>query len=680
VPKSRTLPEIVTSGLVLPDGAMLEQLAGNQLLLAMDGREEIGASIEHEGTRFVPLPLDKGYEEALKLPAQTAPYGSVDALIKGVASAVQGNTGLNAQQSLLVAAFVLASWVSEFLPVPPVLNLWGQAGMETALLCVLRSLCRRPLALIDPSLRQLSLIPQGLVPTIFLRRPSDAAFRRFLSISSDQDVLCGDHFLQICSPIVVFTAQPVSVPALRLRLATSGAPYRRISQPQIQELRHIQRQLLTYRLTRHQQVAGSCFDVPRFGHETRITASILAACVAGDESMQQAIRAALQEHDDTAKAASSQGADAVVLEALLVLLHEGSTEAYVGEIARLANAVLFGRQANTKLSLQDVGGIIREGLGLFTRRMSQGVQLRLDSAAAAVIHREAYSRGVLSLLAPRADCEFCREVVRTAKSSLAHKSHPPRVSSTPSTPSALLHPSEDSDADAHEPVNDSFMTEKRITENKRYLLHRLGAAGCPVNWREVEFPREPLEIFRAPAALGTDLFPLAGRGDRTGVAVHVQIRASAPITITGFEVEADWLHGEAEFWFDRCEKHGTYCFHGCCNGDVRIAMNGLLNDKLFSNLRLQEGEKVSGYLVFTIPEVVPLDNWRLEGTVWFYDEFGKQHPCRITFMNSQKIKGEGDSYIRFVSAAELEGKGRRTLMSKERKPRSTRRTLRRSKN
>jgi hypothetical protein len=431
--------EIVTTGTLLPGGGMIEQLTQHRLLLALDGHEQIGSLIDHAGLRFVPAVLNDGYEKALKLPDRTAHYGSLGALIKRIAGAFQDGTEFDARQSLLIAGFVLASWVPEFVPMPPMLNVYGQPGTETAVLAILSFLCRHPLPLIDPSLRQLASLPQGLSPTIFLRHPADAALQRLHVIANNQVVLCGRHFLQLCSPVVAFTARPVSVQALRLKLPTSGVPYRRILQPQIQDLREIQRQLLKYRVARHQQVAGSRIDVPGYMQETRVIARTLGACLEGDAILQMEMIRVLQDHDEAAKAASALSLDAIVLEALLALIHEGYDQAYVREIRELAEHILLGRQNPAPLRDQNIGQIVREGLGLSTYRGSQGVYLRLDAATAAAIHREAYSRGVLSLLEPRSDCVFCGEVVRAAISSLADEACTPSASSAPST---QLHPSE----------------------------------------------------------------------------------------------------------------------------------------------------------------------------------------------------------------------------------------------
>ena len=247
----------------------------------------------------------------------------------------------------------------------------------------------------DRSLRQLAQLPTGLRPTLFLRQPGEAALRRLLSISGDGEIFYRNGLLQICSPTVVFTTRPISTPAVRRRLPSCGTPFRRVSQSQIEELRQLQGQLLKYRLTRHQQVAESTFDAPNFCPETRLIARMLGACLEGDTKARQQMIDALGETDETTLASAAQSPEAIVLEALLVLVHERRDQAFMREIRELAQGIFLGRQDPTRLRDQDVGTIVRDTFGLVTRRQKKGISVDLEAIQSAAIHREAYARGVL---------------------------------------------------------------------------------------------------------------------------------------------------------------------------------------------------------------------------------------------------------------------------------------------
>jgi hypothetical protein len=148
---------------------------------------------------------------------------------------------------------------------------------------------------------------------------------------------------------------------------------------------------------------------------------------------------ALEEHDELAKVASAQSPEAAVLEALLVLIHEHHTEARVGEIAELAEGILLGRQQTIRFSAKAVGAILTDHLGLHSKRKGAGYELRLDSATCREIHRSANHWGVLSLLEPRPDCDYCGEVVRPAIPTIVDEASAPTTASATST---LVHPSE----------------------------------------------------------------------------------------------------------------------------------------------------------------------------------------------------------------------------------------------
>ena len=110
----------LTAGMILPDGAMLDLLAGERLLLYARGRERIGGSIEYAGKRYGPAPLPADYQRALRLPDRTVDYGSVESLVRSIAAVIGRDTELDAQSGLLIAAFVLSTWVwRNFCPLRP---------------------------------------------------------------------------------------------------------------------------------------------------------------------------------------------------------------------------------------------------------------------------------------------------------------------------------------------------------------------------------------------------------------------------------------------------------------------------------------------------------------------------------------------------------------------------------
>lgn len=152
--------------------------------------------------------------------------------------------------------------------------------------------------------------------------------------------------------------------------------------------------------------------------------------------LQREVIAALEKHDEGTKARSAQSPEAVVLETLLALIHEKQREAYIGELTELANAFLIARQQALQLGTYAIGKMLRDDFGLPTTRGRKGIFVPLNPATAAAIHREAFARGVLSLLDPRADCQFCRAIVSDhAQPQAASAPTAPNAPATPDTSS-----------------------------------------------------------------------------------------------------------------------------------------------------------------------------------------------------------------------------------------------------
>ena len=420
-------------------------------------------------------------------------------MLEKLSTTIHLHTGLDAQDSLLVGVYVLATWVAEFLPAPPCLNIWGPDGTETILFDLLSCLCRRPLTLLDPSLRQLAKLPESLCPTIFLRRPTEKSLGRLLSTSRDPNVLYGGRLLHLSSTFVFFTTRPLSLPALRVALPVLAVPYRRLPRDQARELHALRGQLLMYRLLHHEQVAQSDFDVPRFARESRVTARILGACMEGNATSQPAIVSALENRDEDEKVQLSQTPKAAVLEGLLVLVHERHAKARIKEATDLANAILHARLAPCTLTAKAAGAIISDvDHALQTHRTNTGYELELDFATCSSIHHHAQANGVLTLLQPHPDCVFAPPWLKmTTRCWLPLQQRPVyQVHHVHQVHRYTLQPS------TRKPTRRrrwrAMPTEKlQLPQQQWQLFQRLDAAGCPLS-----HPYYPLEVEHHRRALG----------------------------------------------------------------------------------------------------------------------------------------------------------------------------------
>ena len=424
-----------TLGKLFPDGSAIERLSDQRLLLRRNGEELIGPTVSHNGQVYAAALLDPKLEALIALPAETSDFGTIESLATELSMAISSYLALDEETALLVAAFVLSTWVIECLPSTVCLNPWGPAGTETNLIEILSSLCRHPLRLVEPSLRELASLPEGLCPTLILKQPSARVLGRLLAAAGEPDVqlLQGGRLVNLRCATVVCSQYPIVVRALPIPLISSESRYRRLSKADLQNLaEEFHPRLLRYRLTQHLPVAASPFDEPNFAPEARVLARLLGAAVEGASAVQGRIVAALEPLDEQHKSEQAQSLSAIVLEALLALCHEDNKSVYVFELTEVANTILFGRQDHRELSPKAVGAILRNELGLAAKRSGPGYELPLTNDLRARVHRLAASHDMLTMLQPKPDCPWCDGILGTTTTEIA-------VPSTSSTQSAQVH-------------------------------------------------------------------------------------------------------------------------------------------------------------------------------------------------------------------------------------------------
>jgi hypothetical protein len=404
--------EILTLGELFPDGSAIDRLRQNLLVWWREGDERIQATVDYNNRTYTAASLDSKLEEVLRLPVRTEDFGTADSLTAELSQLITRYAALYDTAALLVASFIVSTWVVDCLPSAPCLNVWGPAGTETTLVDLLSCLCRHPLRVVEPSIPELLALPHGLAPTLIMKQPNDRALARLIAAAEpDVNLLRAGCCINVQCATIVCTREPIGGSALSLRLVPDKAEYRRIGKREAQELAEkFQPRLMRYRLSQHRQVADSHFDRPGFAPDTRLLARILGASVEGAPELQDRIVDALSQIDEQCKVEQSQGLDAVILESLLALCHERKPRALVLEVTKLANGILLGRHDNLELTPKAVGEIIRKKLGLCTERRGPGYELQLIGKTPGFIHRLAAAYNVLSTKNPVDDCVWCDEL------------------------------------------------------------------------------------------------------------------------------------------------------------------------------------------------------------------------------------------------------------------------------
>ena len=403
---------VYTAGELFADGSAIDLLSGGRLVVWQHGLESapIAPELQLNFITYRPIGLGESTRRLLRLPSTVADADSLKDLVPDLINVIRNYSSLNGGEALLVAAFVLATWVGESLPSTPCLNLWGFPGEQTGLVALLECLCRRAINIVDPSVRELSKLAVGVLSTLILANPGERNLASLLATAGTPDavILQGGKFINLRYATIVCTQEPVSRFAIRIRVLPSGRREKRLTSAQARALtEHFQPRLQAYRFNRQVAVSNSEVDAPDFEPEIRQMARTLGAALEGAWPRPADVAAALWDLDGQAKSKRSDSLAALALEALLALYHSKKSAAYVVEVADLVTTISIGRHEKRVITPRKVGSILRKKLGLTPDKSdSRGFSISYDNETASRIHRLAASYSVLSL-SPGKGCKLC---------------------------------------------------------------------------------------------------------------------------------------------------------------------------------------------------------------------------------------------------------------------------------
>ena len=291
------------------------------------------------------------------------------------------------------------------------LDEWEAARFLRLLACV----CRHALPLARFNEDRLWQSPPGCTPTFLISDPEPSKIV-VASLNASQH---GGFTLARGGGRTI--SQPFTAVILDGDDGTGGAPnsFLRINAtPQTRprlldedELRKIeekfQPQLLLYRLHHRSRVVRSSIDAGGLDGSTRALACVLASCFPDDQSLQQRVVELLKPQDEAWRLDTAVAESAVVLDALLVLCHQGQSSFYVGRVAENANEILDMHGDGFRLDPRRVGSILK-GFGLLATRDSKGYRLSLTTAVKLRIHELGRSYDVPFFKGEIQPCEFCK--------------------------------------------------------------------------------------------------------------------------------------------------------------------------------------------------------------------------------------------------------------------------------
>jgi hypothetical protein len=410
-----------TAGEVFRDGSMLELVRDSAdprrpALLRFHGKQTIIArEIEHEHARYVPVDIDSILCRQLRLPARSMPYGSTLELFNQIYGLITRYSDLSDDAARLVTFFVFSTFFCDCLQLAPCLLLHGERSAAVGLLRILSWVCRHPLLLVNP---RLGSEPEHLDFTslIYLSEP-EAKIEKLLTLSQlsrfgvfrngSLHEICGAKAIYVRSPSL---RSPSADECLRISIAPARELLKSVDEMQERPIREeLQAKMLNYRLMNYGKVKSSNFDVLKFTGATRALARSLGACIVDASDLQARVAALLQNQDEAVRAERAAEIESILLEALLVLCHERRTSVHVGQVARIANAILSRRGESLILSPRETGSKLK-GLGFRTTRLDAGGRgLYLLGEIRKQVHKLARLYTVPSLQSGLPGCPDCKE-------------------------------------------------------------------------------------------------------------------------------------------------------------------------------------------------------------------------------------------------------------------------------
>lgn len=159
-------------------------------------------------------------------------------------------------------------------------------------------------------------------------------------------------------------------PAIRVHLAPTNAKPTASSERLQEMMRHLPLHLRQYHDEFDVHVRHWTWTPTGLSSETVMIATELGRCLVDAPELREKLITLLKSQEKQHLSDMSNTTEAVVLEAIRILIRDGREHAYAREIATGANSLLAARGERTRLSPEKVAHILRK-LGLRTHTLSQ---------------------------------------------------------------------------------------------------------------------------------------------------------------------------------------------------------------------------------------------------------------------------------------------------------------------
>ena len=390
-----------------------------------------------------PPDLDPTVRRAIRFPTSDAPFCSTQELFNDICALVKKFTDLSPNLVSLTTYSVLASWFSDFTPVPVCVSIVGpHSHQRSNLFRLLSCLYRRPLPLGEMSAAVISSLPMELCPALFVEGYEfTPQLQKVLRASSARDIYFSlkGRLINTCCAKVICSEElidndelgqgTIEIPVIRTR-----QPLPILEKCAQQEIAcEFQSKLLRFRLANYNPVRNSGFDVPDFEPSVRDLARCLGACVSEVPEMQKDITPLLTERNQEfdADTECSTYVNKIVIQTMVSFCHQRNKhDLHVKEITSDVNAILKARGEMLEMTPKLVGNKLR-AMGLTTKRLdASGRGIVLLDPVRRRIHRLAWIYQVGGFREPPEwpyvglDCAYCQWALKFGEPKPSDGSNP----------------------------------------------------------------------------------------------------------------------------------------------------------------------------------------------------------------------------------------------------------------
>jgi len=415
-PSESRLPEHEVDFAELEDATLLEMIedpnnpANSLFAVYTNGAVKNVPRMECNDRVLVPVPREQGLFKHVRLPRGTRPCKSPVDLFGGIAVLIMACVDIGMDDAILIAGFVISTWLIENLAIAPYLALVGlpRSG-KTTLLQVLNQVCRRPLLTADITSAAFYEVYEKLSPTLLLDETLTARNRRELfhllktGTTRGSVTLRKGHSIRAFGPKVISCTELPNDAALNSRCViipmreTNRTNLAKLTDPKILATADVLRQqLLRYRLENYHSLG-----LPKVAGDERLYSR--------SRDLYQALALPLRNHPkwceylvrlfETQQEINREPlspASAAVLRVLYEFIHVPLQDGKCAqkELTLRVNLTLESLQENFRLNAHEVGRALTS-LGFTNRkRTNAGFVLWLDRETRRRIHGLAHAYAI----------------------------------------------------------------------------------------------------------------------------------------------------------------------------------------------------------------------------------------------------------------------------------------------